>query len=229
MESLIKFLTRVGPFPRRYAETLIREGSVKVNNATATSLSQQISPSDSVSVNGQVLSDHEIKVYVALYKPDGYISDLKDPRGRKLARDLIKHSLRLFPVGRLDYHSEGLMIFTNDGDFANYVMHPRYNVSKEYLVKVKGSLDRQAMERMKTGIRIDDEIYRAEMVRLAKKSMVNAWYTIVVNEGKNRMIRKMGDALGHPILKLIRTRIGKLALGDMNPGEYRHVEKSDVI
>lgn len=229
MESLVKFIARVSALPRRSAELLIREGSVTVNDLTATSPSQQIVPSDRIAVHGKVLSDHEIKVYIALHKPDGYISDLKDPRGRKLARDLIKHSLRLFPVGRLDYHSEGLMIFTNDGELANIVMHPRYNITKEYLVKFKGILDRRAIEQMKTGIRVDNDLLRAEAVRLAKKSLANVWYRIVVNEGKNRMIRKMATALGHPVLKLIRVRIGKLTLGDLNPGEYRHVEKNEII
>ena len=229
MENLVKFLSRVGPFPRRQAEALIHEGRVKINNILATSVSAQVGPNDAVSCDGVVLAAQDIKVYIALHKPDGYISDLKDPQGRKLARNLIKHDLRLFPVGRLDYHSEGLMIFTNDGDFAQRVMHPSHNVTKEYLVKFKGILDRDSVARMKKGILIDGEVYKAEAVRLAKKSVANVWYTIVVNEGKNRMIRKMAQALGHPVLKLIRVRIGKLTLADINPGEYRHIERSDVI
>jgi 23S rRNA pseudouridine2605 synthase len=229
MESLVKFLSRVGPFPRRHAESLIHDGRVKVNNAVATSPSLQLGSQDQVSVDGEVLKAEAIKVYIALNKPDGYISDLKDVKGRKLARELIKHDLRLFPVGRLDYRSEGLMIFTNDGDLANYVMHPRYNVTKEYLVKFKGLLDREAVSKMKKGFLIEGELYQAESVRLVKKSPANAWYSIIVNEGKNRMIRKMGQALGHPVLKLVRVRIGKLLLGDLNPGEYRHVEKNEII
>lgn len=229
MESLVKFLSRVGPFPRRHAESLIRDGKVKVNNAVATSPSLQLGPQDQVSVDGEILKAEAIKVYIALNKPDGYISDLKDVKGRKLARELIKHDLRLFPVGRLDYHSEGLMIFTNDGDLANYVMHPRYNVTKEYLVKFKGLLDKEAVSKMKKGILVEGDLYQAESVRLVKKSPANAWYSIIVDEGKNRMIRKMGQALGHPVLKLIRVRIGKLLLGDLNPGEYRHVEKNEII
>jgi 23S rRNA pseudouridine2605 synthase len=108
-------------------------------------------------------------------------------------------------------------------------MHPRHNVTKEYLVKFKGILDKDTVARMKRGIIIDGEAYRAESVRLAKRSPANVWYSIVVNEGKNRMIRKMGDALGHPVLKLIRVRIGKLPLAGLKPGEYHHVEKSDII
>ncbi len=229
MESLVKFLSRAGPFPRRQAEALIQEGRIKVNNATATSPSLQVGPHDQVCVDGRVVTAEIIRVYIALNKPDGYISDLKDARGRKLARELIKHDLRLFPVGRLDYHSEGLMIFTNDGDFANQVMHPRYNVTKEYLVKFKGVLTREAVAKMKKGVLVEGELYRADGVRLAKRSPANVWYSIIVNEGKNRMIRRMADALGHPVLKLRRVRIGKLLLGDLKPGEYRHVERGDII
>ena len=189
----------------------------------------QVGPGDQVSLDGRVVSAGSINVYIALNKPDGYISDLKDARGRKLARDLIKHDLRLFPVGRLDYHSEGLMIFTNDGDLANQVMHPRYNVTKEYLVKFKGVLSREVVARMKKGVLIEGELYRADGVRLVRRSPANVWYSIIVNEGKNRMIRKMGDALGHPVLKLRRVRIGRLQLGDLKPGEYRHVERSEII
>ncbi len=229
MESLVRFLSRVGPFPRRQAEELIREGRVKINNIPASSPSIEVRPKDTVTCDGVVMDAQAIKVYIALHKPDGFISDLKDPKGRKLARGLIKHDLRLFPVGRLDYHSEGLMIFTNDGDLANLVMHPSHNVTKEYLVKFKGLLDGSTLASMKKGILVEGVIHKADLVRLAKKSPVNAWYTIVVNEGKNRMIRKMGEALGHPVLKLIRVRIGKLRLADLNPGEYRNIERSDII
>ncbi len=229
MESLVRFLSRTGQFPRRQAESLIHEGRIKINNIPASSLSQQVGPKDIVTCDGSALSAQTIKVYIALNKPDGYISDLKDPKGRKLARNLIKHDLRLYPVGRLDYHSEGLMIFTNDGDLANEVMHPSHNITKEYLVKFKGILDRDTVGRMKRGITIEGSVYKAETVRLAKRSSANVWYAIVVNEGKNRMIRKMGDALGHPVLKLIRVRIGKLNIQDLKPGEYRHVERSDII
>ncbi len=225
MESLLKFLSHASAFSRRRAEELIHEGRVSVNNTIVTSPSLQIGPEDKVYIDKQIVKAEAIHVYIALYKPVGYMSDMKDTKGRKLARNLIKHDLKLFPVGRLDYNSEGLMIFTNDGDLANYVMHPRYGVTKEYLVKFKGMLSREDMGKMKKGILIDGELYQAENIRLVKTSLNNAWYSIMINEGKNRMIRKMGDAVGHSVLKLKRVRIGKLLLGDLNVGEYRHVEK----
>jgi 23S rRNA pseudouridine2605 synthase len=177
-----------------------------------------------------------------------------------MARELIKVDAKLFPVGRLDYHSEGLMIFTNDGDFANSVMHPRYGIEKEYLVKIKSSFDKKEIQRMKEGIVIDGEVYKIEgihFIRTALKNAarerkngitkniqpkrfikkadriesesINTWYSIIINEGKNRMIRKIGDAMNHPVLKLKRIRIGKLELGDLQPGKYRYFEKREAV
>ncbi len=229
MESLLKFISRAGTFSRRHSEELIRDGRVKVNGNVVTSPSLAVSNQDTISIDNKTVHAQTINVYIALYKPAGYISDLKDTRGRKLARDLIKHDLKLFPVGRLDYNSEGLMLFTNDGETANYIMHPRYGVTKEYLVKFKGIPSREAVRKMKNGLTIEGESYRADEVRTISTARNSAWCRVVVNEGKNRMIRKMGDAVGHPVLRLKRMRIGKLLLGDLNPGEYRHVEKNEII
>lgn len=229
MESLLKFISRASTFSRRRSEELIRDGRVKVNGHVITSPSITVSDQDTVAIDNKTLHSQTINVYIALNKPAGYLSDLKDTRGRKLARDLIKHDLKLFPVGRLDYNSEGLMLFTNDGETANYIMHPRYGVTKEYLVKFKGIPSRETIRKMKNGLTIDGELYRADEVRTVRAAQNSAWCMVVVNEGKNRMIRKMGDAVGHPVLKLKRVRIGKLLLGDLNPGEYRHVEKKEII
>lgn len=229
MESLLKFISRASTFSRRRSEELIRDGRVKVNGHVVTSPSTTVSDQDTVAIDNKTVHSQTINVYIALNKPAGYLSDLKDTRGRKLARDLIKHDLKLFPVGRLDYNSEGLMLFTNDGETANYIMHPRYGVTKEYLVKFKGIPSRETIRKMKNGLMVDGELYRADEVRTVRAAQNSAWCMVVVNEGKNRMIRKMGDAVGHPVLKLKRVRIGKLLLGDLNPGEYRHVEKEEII
>jgi len=132
-------------------------------------------------------------------------------------------------VGRLDYHSEGLMIFTNDGDFAHIIMHPRYGIEKEYLVKCKGILTKNEMELVKKGITIDSELYKVDEIRSTGAAQKNAWYRVVVSEGKNRMIRKIGEAVGHPVLKLKRDRIGKLRIGNLKPGEYRYFERNEAI
>jgi 23S rRNA pseudouridine2605 synthase len=259
MEKLIKFVSRISEYSRRKSEELIKSGKVKVNNVIVTVPSTVVTSDDSVSINNEIKQFDPVKLYIALYKPDGYMSDIKDPRGRKLARELINIDVKLFPVGRLDYHSEGLMIFTNDGDFANEIMHPRFGIEKEYLVKIKGSFSKDETERMKKGIVIDGEIYKIEGIKYVREALrntarerkkeeivktnaqrffkkgerkalesKNTWYSIIINEGKNRMIRKIGDAMNHPVLKLKRTRIGSLRLEDLEPGKYRYFEKKEA-
>jgi len=260
MEKLVKYIARISTFSRRKSEELIKTGKVKINNVVVMEPSVMVTSEDSVSVNNIIIQSETVKLYIALYKPDGYMSDLQDPRGRKLARELINVDIKLFPVGRLDYHSEGLMIFTNDGDFANEIMHPRYGIEKEYLVKIKGTLKKDEIKRMKEGVVIDGEVYKIEGIdfvrdalkntarerkqEMAKKithnrfikggdkaylETKNTWYRIIVNEGKNRMIRKIGDVMNHPVLKLKRTRIGRLELGDLQPGKYRYFEKDEAM
>jgi 23S rRNA pseudouridine2605 synthase len=260
MEKLVKYVARISTFSRRKSEEVIKAGKVRINNVIVTVPSATVNSEDSVSINNEIIHSDPVKLYIALYKPDGYMSDIQDPRGRKMARELIKVDAKLFPVGRLDYHSEGLMIFTNDGDFANTVMHPRYGIEKEYLVKIKSSFDKKEIQRMKEGIVIDGEVYKIEgihFIRTALKNTarerkngiakniqprrfikkvdriesesINTWYSIIINEGKNRMIRKIGDAMNHPVLKLKRIRIGKLELGDLQPGKYRYFEKREAL
>lgn len=261
MERLSKYVARVSSFSRRKSEDLIRAGKVKVNKVVVLEPFRQVEPTDIVLIDNQIMEYEPVKLYIALYKPDGYMSDLQDTRGRKMARDIIKIDVKLFPVGRLDYHSEGLMIFTNDGDFANQIMHPRYEIEKEYLVKFKGLLSRDEMNKIKQGIMIGDskreygkhesgydekklpvvpsykkekgtvvkELYKVEEIRFAHAATKNAWYNVIINEGKNRMIRKIGEAIDHPVLKLKRVRIGGLHLGDLQPGEYRYFEKKEIL
>jgi 23S rRNA pseudouridine2605 synthase len=260
MEKLIKYVARISTFSRRKSEELIKAGKVKVNNVIVTEPSAPVTSTDSVTVNNEIIHSDPVKLYIALNKPDGYMSDLQDPRGRKLARELISIDVKLFPVGRLDYHSEGLMIFTNDGDFANEVMHPRYGIEKEYLVKIKGSFEKDEIQKMKEGIVIDGEVYKIEGIHYIRDALKNTardrkqemtkktpprrffkkgdktasetkntWYSIIINEGKNRMIRKIGDAMNHPVLKLKRIRIGKLKLGDIQPGKYQYFEKREAV
>jgi 23S rRNA pseudouridine2605 synthase len=260
MEKLIKYVARVSLYSRRKSEELIKAGKVRINNAVVTEPSAAVTSVDSVSVNNEVVYSDPVKLYIALNKPDGYMSDLQDPQGRKVARELINIDVKLFPVGRLDYHSEGLMIFTNDGDFANTIMHPRYGIEKEYLVKVKGVFEKDDVKKMKEGIVIDGEVYKIEGIHFVRHALKNTardrkqkivkratphrlfrkedrtesetkntWYSVIINEGKNRMIRKIGDAMSHPVLKLKRIRIGKLELENLQPGKYRYFEKREAL
>jgi pseudouridine synthase len=225
------YLSRCGISSRRKAEEIIASGKVKVNNIVVLEPHFQVTEEkDVVTYDNQIVNNNQAMLYVALYKPVKVLSDLKydDDDDRKIARKLIHIDGRLFPVGRLDYHSEGLMLFTNDGEFANRVAHPRFEVEKEYLVKVKGSLDRGEMKQMRQGIVIDGSLHKVEDVAYVKSSLQNTWYRVVVREGKNRMIRKIGEALGHHILKLKRVRIGNITLGNLKPGEYRYIEDHEL-
>jgi 23S rRNA pseudouridine2605 synthase len=227
---LSAFLARCGVASRRKSDGIIASGTVKVNNIVVVHPYHKINPEkDSVTIGNLKIALSKGYVYIALYKPAGYLSDLSDKRNRKLARTLLKEEQRLFPVGRLDYSSEGLMLFTNDGAFANRVMHPRYEVEKEYLVKLKGRLATDTLKGVLMGILVDGEPYRFDVIEPVRVEKVNTWYRVVLHEGKNRMIRKVADAISHPVLSLKRVRIGPVRLGALSPGQYRLLTEREVL
>lgn len=215
---------------RRKAEAIIAGGRVKVNNETVLEVFREIaSDKDHVTIDNISVSNKPAKqLYIALYKPPGYMSDLKDPEGRSLARDLIPITGRLYPVGRLDYSSEGLIIYTNDGNFAQRTLHPRYQLEKEYLVKVQRPLTAAELERLTTGRRIEGVVYRLRSVKLATITPRNAWYVMTATEGRNRMIRKLAESIGHRVLRLRRIRIGPVVLGGLRPGMWRHLRPKEI-
>jgi 23S rRNA pseudouridine2605 synthase len=228
-QRLSKFLAHSGIDSRRKSEEIIKSGRVFVNNINILEPQYHVSPdNDIVTVDNKVVSNVKRYNYVALYKPVGYMSDLKDPAGRKLARDLIKVKTKLFPVGRLDYNSEGLIIFTNDGNVANYIMHPKYEVEKIYHVKFKGSLDEDDFLKIKKGLLIEGIPCRIKSIKFLKSSIKNNWYKIIITEGRNRIIRKIGEQIDHYVLKLKRVRIGNIELGDLEPGQYRFLTESEI-
>jgi 23S rRNA pseudouridine2605 synthase len=223
------FLSRAGISSRRKAEEIIAAGKVKVNDNIVLEPQFKVTPEqDIVTFDNYTVNKTKVKLYIALYKPTKVLSDLKYDDDRDIARSLIDVPGYLYPVGRLDYHSEGLMIFTNDGEFANRVSHPKFEIEKEYLVKFKGALNQQDQKQMKHGILIDGVLYKVDSVSFVKTSLQNSWYRIVMREGKNRMIRKIGEALGRHVLKLKRMRIGNIRLGNLKPGEYRYLEEYEV-
>jgi len=225
IERLSKFLAHCGVASRRKADVIIQLGRVKVNGSVVLDPFHRVSPGvDTITLDGERLSEVRKQHYIALYKPVGYLSDLSDPRGRPLARELINIDASLFPVGRLDYNSEGLMIFTNDGEFANGLMHPRYGVEKEYLVKLSGRLTTEEQVRLVSGIRVEGHILRLKSIRTIEETPHNAWYSVILIEGRNRMIRRMAEAISHPVLKLKRIRIDGITLGRLKPGEYRLID-----
>ncbi len=223
-EKLARFLSRHGVASRRKTSDIVASGRVRVNGNLELNPLRFIDPAaDTVAVDNRIVREAIERHYIALYKPTGYISDLADPRGRPLARQLLDTDAPLFPVGRLDFNSEGLLLFTNDGDFANRIMHPRYGVEKEYIVKLTGTLTSADMQRLLAGIRVDGLMYRVKEITLVRHTAKNTWYRITITEGRNRFIRRVADAVGHPVLKLRRVRIDGIHLGDLKPGQYRHI------
>ncbi len=231
-ERLSKFLAHSGIASRRKSEEIITSGRVKVNGATVIDPAHPVDRAvDSVFIDNIALRPPAASFYVALYKPPGYLSDLADTEGkdRPLARRLIRLQAPLFPVGRLDYNSEGLMIFTNDGAFANLVTHPRYEVEKEYHVKLSGALTQEQIEVAARGLTLDKgQVYRFKTVTPLKKAEKNTWYRVTVTEGKYHHIRRVVEALSHRVMKLRRVRIDGITLGDLKPGEWRHIEPEDI-
>jgi 23S rRNA pseudouridine2605 synthase len=228
-ERLSKFLSHAGIASRRKCEGLVASGRVTVNGTVVTSPFHQVAVGeDIVTLDGITVNRVQRLLYIALHKPAGYISDLADPRGRKLARDLIPIEASIFPVGRLDYNSEGLLLFTNDGSFANFIMHPRYETEKEYLVKLQGKLTDDEQKRMISGIIISSDVYKVKDIGPVRESTASGWYRIIVAEGKNRMIRKLSEAVNHRVLRLKRIRIDGILLGDLQAGQYRHIDRNSL-
>ncbi|SET89136.1 23S rRNA pseudouridine2605 synthase [Salinibacillus kushneri] len=229
-ERLQKAIAKSGYTSRRKAENLIVEGKVKVNGKTVTELGTKVKPDDKIEVNNIPLEKEE-PVYLLLYKPRGVISSVKDDRNRKVVTDLLPEiEERIFPIGRLDYDTSGLLLLTNDGDFAQLLMHPKYQLDKVYIAKVEGIPAPEDLKPLKTGIMDNGENLKAIKHRILsvdhKKN--RAILEITLHEGKNRQIRRMMEALGYPVLKLKRERYGFLNLHSMNPGDYRELTPHEV-
>lgn len=223
LERLQKIISAAGITSRRAAEELILAGRVTVNGSIITELGSKADPAtDLIALDGQPIKPAEKFYYVLLHKPAGYVTSLKDPQGRQLVTELVKDiGERLFPVGRLDYNSEGLLLLTNDGAWANRLMHPRHQVDKEYHVRVRGKVDPQQIKRLAGGIELEDGPVAGAAVRILKSDQSNDWLSITIREGRNRQVRRMCAAVGLFVVRLRRIRYGNLTLGGLQPGEYR--------
>lgn len=234
-ERLQKILAQAGIASRRHAEEMILAGRVRVNGQVVKVLGTQVNPdADKILVDNQpVLLEN--KAYYLLNKPRGYISDRDDTASYKTALDLIPGNLRLFAAGRLDMNSEGLLFLTNDGELANRLTHPRYEHEKEYLILVYGAPDDKTLERLTRGIPFQGEWLRADSVARAGRRQPfgeagrdEAWLRIILHEGKKRQIRHMCAALGFPVKRLIRVRIGPLVIGKLAPGDWRKLTRDEI-
>lgn len=233
-ERLQKLIAAAGVASRRRAEEMILAGEVSVNGRVVRELGTKADPErDHIKVRGRLINQQlaaRAKVYVLLNKPRGYLSSVADPEGRPLVTDLVPPSLgRLYPVGRLDFNTEGLLILTNDGELTNHVTRARNKVAKVYEVKVKGVPTEQAVEQLRRGVTLDDGVRTAPAeVRLVEETRTNAWYEVVLREGRNQQIRRMFDSVGHSVVKLRRVRIGPIADERMRVGEYRMLTPLEV-
>ncbi|MEW6738665.1 MAG: pseudouridine synthase [Nitrospirota bacterium] len=230
MEQRIqKILAQMGIASRRKAEELIIEGRVTVNGKIAT-LGMKADPAkDHIKVDGRLLVKPEPKIYLVFNKPVGVVTSLSDPEGRPTIKDFLKGiKYRVFPVGRLDYDSEGLLLITNDGDFAHRILHPSKKIPKTYVIKVKGIVDEDAMERLRRGVRLEDGLTAPAKVKKVRLSESNSWVEITIYEGRKRQVRRMLEKVGYPVIKLRRITIGSLKLGDLKTGEMRRLTQEEV-
>lgn len=228
LERLQKLIARAGLASRRQAEELIRQGRVTVDGEPAH-LGQKVDPARArVEVDGVSLPVAPDLVYYLLNKPPGVISTADDPQDRPTVVDLVPHGERVYPVGRLDADSEGLLLLTNDGRLTDLLTHPRYQVPKTYLARVEGRPGPRVLRRLEQGIDLEDGPARAWRARLVQGSGDEALVEVVMGEGRKREVRRMFDALGHPVRRLVRTAIGPLGDPGLGPGEWRHLTLNEV-
>ena len=228
-KRLQKILAEMGIASRRKAEEMIIEGRVTVNGKVATIGMKADLNRDHIKLNGKLLIRPEPKVYLIVNKPKGVVTSLHDPEGRPTIKDFLKGvKYRVFPVGRLDYDSEGLLLLTNDGNFTYAVLHPSKKIPKTYLVKVREVLEDDEIEKLRKGIRLEDGVTAPAKVKRIRKTEHNSWLEITLHEGKKRQIRRMLDKVGHPVLKLKRIRINGIELGNLESGKYRYLMPDEV-
>ena len=235
-ERLQKYMARCGVASRRKCEEIILAGKVKVNGVQITELGTKVTSEDVVEYEGNKILPEENKVYIMLNKPEGYITSVKDEKGRKTILDIVKTEERIYPIGRLDYDSSGLLLLTNDGDIYNKIIHPRVALNKKYIAECEGVFADIDIEKFKNGIDIGgyitadaeiEEISR-ETKYINKKEKFVSTVEISIHEGKNRQIRKMCAALNHPVITLKRVSIGELNLGYLKKGEYRELTAKEI-
>lgn len=229
MERLQKVIAASGVTSRRKAEELITAGKVRVNGEIVTELGTKVSDKDRIEVNGEIL-EKEVKEYYLLNKPRGVVTTTSDDKGRKTVVDLIPTNARIYPVGRLDYDTTGVLLLTNDGEFANILMHPSSEVEKVYVAKLNGIIKGEQINKLKDGVMLDEELVKASRVKLKKvdpksnSSMVQ----ITIHEGKNHQVKRMFEAVGFLVDKLKREKEGFFDLKDLQSGEFRKLTPKEV-
>ena len=230
MMRLQKYMALCGVASRRNSEKLIADGCVTVNGITVTEMGYQVDETqDTVAVNGETISPEEEKHYLAYNKPIGEVTTVTDPEGRATVMDKFRdYPVRLFPVGRLDYDSEGLLLLTNDGEMMNRMLHPSREIEKEYLAKVSNQITDDEILRMKRGVIIDGRMTSPARVRLIKRDAFSSTILVTIHEGRNRQVRKMVAEVGHQVVSLKRVGFGPIKLGDLPSGQWRRLTEEEV-
>ncbi len=230
MERLAKLISRGGIASRREAERLIREGRVEVNGKVVIEPGQKADLSrDRIRVDGKPLSRSEPRVYILLNKPRGSLTTMRDPKGRVVISDFLSRVKgRVYSVGRLDWDCSGLIILTNDGELTEKLTHPRYQVPKTYRVKVRGIPSARDITRLEKGVRLEDGITAPAKVKLNERREGKSFLELTVTEGRNKLVKRMCQAIGHPVLRLKRVGFAFLRLGDLKPREYRYLSREEI-
>lgn len=224
-----KILANAGVASRRKAEKIITAGRVCVNGAVAK-LGEKAADTDEITVDGVPLNRvSQEKLYIMLHKPEGVVTTVSDQFGRATVMDYVPAYTRVFPVGRLDYDTSGLLLLTNDGDWANNLTHPKHEIKKTYLAKVRGKPTEAKLQTVRTGIEIDGRLTApAKIAIIKKRDKLNTTVQITIHEGRNRQVRKMCEAIGNPVITLQRIAIGKVKLRNLPVGKWRHLTESEL-
>ena len=225
---LQKYMADCGIASRRASEQLILEGRVMINGITVTELGVKVQEGDKVTFDGSLIKPVNKRVYIMLYKPDKVMSTVSDPEGRKTVIDLVDEKTRLYPVGRLDYHTEGLILLVNDGDVAYHLTHPKFEIEKEYLVTIQGEISREEVLKLQAGVIIDGQKTAPSKVRVTEVTDHTTSLSIIIHEGRNRQVRKMLEAVNKKVIHLTRFRHGELVLTGLKPGQWRHLTKEEI-
>lgn len=226
---LQKYLASCGVASRRKAEELILNGQISVNGQTITQMGSLVQESDVVMVDGQVVRPESEGHTILYYKPVGEVTTVSDPQGRPTVLDHFRdYPVRLFPVGRLDFDSEGLLLLTNDGDLAQRLTHPSHEVEKRYIARVSNQLDDHALYSLRAGILLEGRKTAPAKVSVLRRDTFSTDILITIREGRNRQIRRMVEAVGHQVLRLKRVQYGGLALGDLQRGQWRRLSPEEV-
>lgn len=223
-----KVLAHAGVGSRRAVEEMIAAGRVAVNGSRAR-LGDRVDPTkDKVEVDGSLVPLAPDLVYYLLNKPEGVVTTAGDPHGRPTVAELVATEERVWPVGRLDIATEGALVVTNDGDLTHRLTHPRFHAPKTYLAEARGSVGRRALDRLARGVELEDGVTQPAVVGIAERVAGRTLVEITITEGRNRQVRRMFEAVGHPVVRLVRTHIGPIGIGRLKPGSYRKLSPTEV-